>query len=101
MIDHPSIREGIKLELDHGSDGTCRNAQVPPNYQVQRPHADLSARGRAATSRAGGSAARGRALYGGTVRCNAELGGAASLREWYSKTIATTPSISATLKIPV
>jgi hypothetical protein len=43
----------------------------PPNYQVQRPHADLSARGRAATSRAGGSAARGRALYGDAARCNA------------------------------
>jgi hypothetical protein len=39
-----------------------RNA-VPPNYQVQRPTADPSARGRAALVCAIGSAARGRALY--------------------------------------
>jgi hypothetical protein len=44
------------------------------NYKVQRPHANRSARGRAAISRAGGSAARGRALYGDAVRCNAWLG---------------------------
>src|SRR5690606_18569919 len=35
----------------------------PHNYQAQRRHASVSARGRAAPSRARGSAARGRALY--------------------------------------
>jgi hypothetical protein len=40
-----------------------QSAFMSPNYQVQRRHARVSARGRAATSRARGSAARGRALY--------------------------------------
>src|SRR5690606_44906 len=51
----------------------ARRKGQSPNYQVQRPHADLSARGRAAPSRARGSAARGRAIYVSAVRCNAEL----------------------------
>src|SRR5690606_11524962 len=39
-------------------------SKIPPNYEVQRPHADLSARGRAsAGTERQRSAARGRALY--------------------------------------
>jgi len=47
---------------------------VPPNGPYLRPHADVSARGRAALDRMRSSAARDRALYGSrraACSCNA------------------------------
>ena len=62
---------------------------MSPNGSHQRPHADLTARGRVALNRALGPAARGRALYASrraACVCYATGLGASSLRSRPGKT---------------
>jgi hypothetical protein len=66
-----------RLELEFMTLGKALRVgrSLSPNVRVQRPRADVSARGRARRNVAHyGSPARGRALYGWAVRCNDLLG---------------------------
>jgi hypothetical protein len=67
---------------------------MPPNYQVQRRGEALTARGHAEARKRRTRVARGRALYGRHVRCNAELGGTCNVDRRFASLAPYVPWIS-------